>query len=260
MPTYSNEVVNLLESDEEGSVLAVWDSASGRREEGCDDDSVVVLEDQRMGNEETEEQGFDSQMDGLSEVSIERPAAFGYDNWRKFSDMHPGRPNGMGFLIFGSPQTWSRPLFLHRFANGRFLRNVVDANRTKVQRIRDLVIQDARNNFDVDLRSAPYYGDLPVCVKLCFYRRLPNSAFVNERRTNPLKQNWKQEIVGTPDTSRPDLDNMCKLIIDSLQGLLYKDDQSVAKIVASKCWDFEFPYDGKTEIDVHYLDDGNIFD
>ena len=261
MPTYSNEVVNLLESDEEDSVLAVWDSSnSGMRQDGGDDNSVVVLEDPNLDKEGIEEQGFDSQMDVMSEGTVERPAPFGYDNWRKFTNMHPGRPNGMGFLIFGSPQTWSRPLFLHRIANGRFLRNVVDPNRTKVQRIRDLVIQDALNNFDVDLRLAPYYGDLPVSVTLSFYRRLPNSAFVNERRTNPLKQNWKQEIVGTPDISRPDLDNMCKLVIDSLQGLLYKDDQCVAKIVATKCWDFEFPYDGKTEINVHYLDNGNIFE
>ena len=93
--------------------MAVWDLASGRQEEGCDDDSVVVLEGQRMDNEGAEEQGFDSQMDGFSEASIERPAAFGYENWRKFSDMHPGRPSGMGSLIFGSPQTWSRPLFFH---------------------------------------------------------------------------------------------------------------------------------------------------
>ena len=178
MPTYPKEVVNLLESDEEGSVLAVWDG--GGAQGGNDDNSVVVLEDQH--NEDT------LMEDNTSDATIKRPAEFGYDNWRKFSNMHPGRPNRMGFLIFGSPQTWSRPHFLHpRFANGRFLRNVVDSNRTKVQRIRDLVIQDARNNFDVDLRSDPYYGDLPVSVKLCFYRKRPNSAFVNERRTNPLK-------------------------------------------------------------------------
>ena len=191
MPTYPKEVVNLLESDEEGCVLVVWDGGGGAQG-GNDDNSVVVLEDQH--NEDT------LMEDNTSDATIKIPAEFGYDNWRKFSDMHhPGRPN-----------------------------------RMKVQRIRDLVIQEARNNFDVDLQLAPYYGDLPVCVKLCFYRRLPNSAFVNERRTNPLKQNWKHEIVGTPDVSRPDLDNMCKLIIDSLQGLLYKDDQLVAKIVATK--------------------------
>ena len=141
MPTYPDEVVNLLELDEEGSVLAVWDG--GGAQGGNDDNSAVVLEDQH--NEDT------LMEDNTSEATIERPAEFGYDNWRKFSDMHPGRPNGMGFLIFGNPQTWSRPLFFHRFANGRFFCNVVDANRTKVQGIRDLVIQDARNNFDVNL-------------------------------------------------------------------------------------------------------------
>ena len=125
MPTYSNEVVNLLDSEDEGSVLAVWDGAAAG---GGGDDSVIVLENQRI--EDTmdvmlEDQRIEDTTDTMwddnnSEATIERPAAFGYENWRKFTDMHPGRPNGMGFLIFGSPQTWSRPLFLHRFANGRF--------------------------------------------------------------------------------------------------------------------------------------------
>ena len=101
MPTYSSEVVNLLDSDDEGSVLAVWDGAA---EQAHDDNSVVVLEGQRI------EDTMDTMMeDNNSEATIERPAPFGYDNWRKFTDMHPGCPNGMGFLIFGSPQTWSRP-------------------------------------------------------------------------------------------------------------------------------------------------------
>ena len=117
MPTDSNEVVNLLELDEEGSVLAVWDSSAlGRPKEGADDNSIVVLEDQHMDDEGTEDQGFDAPMDGngLSKATIERPAEFSYDNWRKFSDMHPGRPNGMGFLIFGNQETWSCPFFFHQ--------------------------------------------------------------------------------------------------------------------------------------------------
>ena len=105
----------LLDSEDEGSVLAVWDGAAAEGNNDNSVDSVVVLEDQHI----------DMMVeDNNSEATIERPAPFGYDNWRKFTNMHPGRPNGMGFLIFGSPQTWSRPLFLHRFANGRFLRQV----------------------------------------------------------------------------------------------------------------------------------------
>ena len=91
-----------------------------------------------------------------------------------------------------------------------------------------------------------------------FYQRLPNSAFVNEKRTNKLKQEWRNHIIGTPDIKRPDLDNMCKLIIDALQGIVYSDDMSVVKIVAIKCHDYEFPYEGKTEIDVKFVNDDDM--
>ncbi len=254
MPTYSNHVISLLESDDDGSVLAVWNER-----EGSDSNSVVVLEEQHIDVLEDQPMEDQPMLDDDSEATIERPAPFGHANWRKFQDMHPGRPNGMGFLIFGEPQTWSRPTFFTRWANGRFLRNVVDSNKAKKKQIRDLVIQEAKNNYDIDLTQGPYYGDLAVEMELRYYRRLPNTAFVNDRRTNKLKEFWKNYIVGTPDTKRPDLDNMVKLVKDSLVGIMYKDDEQVVKFVATKCHDFEFPYDGKTEVNVRYVDDFAIY-
>ena len=129
-----------------------------------------------------------------------------------------------------------------------------------LKRIRELVIQDARENYDVDLsQGGAYFAGLPVRVVMRFYRRLPNTAFVNEKRTNRLKQEWRNYIIGTPDIKRPDLDNMCKLIIDALQGIVYDDDMFVVKIVAIKCYDYEFPYEGKTEVDVKYVNDDDMY-
>ena len=252
MPIYSNSVINLLDSDDDGSILQVWDGNS-------DGNSVVVLDRhfENHSDDHSMEDALDRQSDDSSET-IDKPARFGYDIWRKFQDMHPGRPNGMGFLLFGAPQTWSRPNFYHRWTNGRFLRNVVCTNRAKIKRIRELVIQDARENYDVDLTQGPYFAGLPVRVVMRFYRRLPNSAFVNEKRTNKLKQEWRNHIIGSPDIKRPDLDNMCKLIIDSLQGIVYSDDMYVVKIVAVKCFDYEFPYEGKTEIDVKIINEEDL--
>ena len=51
---------------------------------------------------------------------------------------------------------------------------------------------------------------------------------------------------------------MCKLIIDSLQGIVYSDDMYVVKIVAVKCFDYEFPYEGKTEIDVKIINEEDL--
>ena len=130
MPTYSGSVINLLDSDDDGSILQVWDGNS----EG---NSVVVLDRQFENQSNREDHSMEDALEHQSEDSseiIDQPARFGYDIWRKFQDMHPGRPNGMGFLLFGKePQTWSRPAFYHRWANGRFLRNVVCTNRAKVK-------------------------------------------------------------------------------------------------------------------------------
>lgn len=38
-------------------------------------------------------------------------------------------------------------------------------------------------------------------------------------------------------TSRPDLDNIAKAILDGLNGIIYVDDNQVAQIVASKKYD-----------------------
>ena len=38
-------------------------------------------------------------------------------------------------------------------------------------------------------------------------------------------------------TSRPDLDNIIKIVLDSLNGVVFKDDASVVQIIASKKYD-----------------------
>lgn len=39
-----------------------------------------------------------------------------------------------------------------------------------------------------------------------------------------------------PHTKRPDLDNLCKAILDAANGILWADDTQVAELEASKCY------------------------
>lgn len=51
-----------------------------------------------------------------------------------------------------------------------------------------------------------------------------------------LPKAHKGRKVGDCHTQRPDIDNICKAITDSLNGLAYQDDGQIARLVASKEW------------------------
>lgn len=46
----------------------------------------------------------------------------------------------------------------------------------------------------------------------------------------------KKELIGQPHTTRPDIDNIVKIILDSLNGLAYKDDNQIAKLEVEKVY------------------------
>jgi len=52
-------------------------------------------------------------------------------------------------------------------------------------------------------------------------------------RPQRMKASPDQEI---PHTVRPDLDNLCKAILDAANGILWADDTQVASLEASKCY------------------------
>lgn len=46
----------------------------------------------------------------------------------------------------------------------------------------------------------------------------------------------KIELLGNPHLQTPDLDNLIKNVLDRGNGILWKDDNSIYKITASKFW------------------------
>lgn len=61
----------------------------------------------------------------------------------------------------------------------------------------------------------------PVKVSICYSRQLAKS--------NPKFWAFRQDL------GKPDLDNVAKLVLDSLNGLAYADDSQVIEIRLAKC-------------------------
>jgi Holliday junction resolvase RusA-like endonuclease len=59
------------------------------------------------------------------------------------------------------------------------------------------------------------------------------------RRPQSLSKKERNEIDGgktVPKTTKPDIDNLTKAILDALNGIVWKDDAQVAQINIQKIW------------------------
>lgn len=68
-----------------------------------------------------------------------------------------------------------------------------------------------------------------VYVDITAYYKIPKSA--SKKKTTDM-------IMGfVKPTKKPDLDNIAKIICDSLNGIAYKDDSQVTKLIVRKFYD-----------------------
>ena len=71
--------------------------------------------------------------------------------------------------------------------------------------------------------------DGPLQIDIVFYFPIP-------------KRTKKSDIpffVGAPKIGVPDVDNLCKTCFDALNGIVYRDDNQICRITASKVYDLE---------------------
>ena len=64
----------------------------------------------------------------------------------------------------------------------------------------------------------------PVELTIEFFMPIPNSLSIKK----------KALLTGRPHTSRPDLDNLLKILLDAANGVLYKDDSQIYEIHSCK--------------------------
>ena len=124
-------------------------------------------------------------------------------------------PDRISFIIPGNPVPKGRPRISVRDGKA-FARTPA-----KTVIFENLVKHEAALAMD---GQAPYEGPVDLKINVC----LPHST------SWPA---WKRDGVFSGEilqTSRPDLDNYIKAILDGLNGVVFKDDAQVVNIGASK--------------------------
>jgi len=96
---------------------------------------------------------------------------------------------------------------------------------SKTKNFEDLIRWNFRNKYNVELEAS--YN--PFIAKITAIYRPPKST----------SKKKLQELMGTPYTKKPDVDNVAKSILDALNGLAYKDDNQVSKLIVDKQYGIE---------------------
>ncbi len=117
-------------------------------------------------------------------------------------------------IIPGKPIGKGRP----RFGNGRTY--TPEATREWEGMVRRTVERECAS-----LGIEPARG--PVRVSIRAYFEIPRS------RTRAQKDECR---AGQASPGKPDIDNLAKIVMDSLNGLVYRDDVQVQRLSASKEW------------------------
>ena len=79
-------------------------------------------------------------------------------------------------------------------------------------------------------RAAPAAG--PIILTLVFEFERPAAHYVGRRKGGELRDDAPRRW----HTIKPDGDNLVKLIKDALNGVAWRDDAEVARLVVSKVW------------------------
>lgn len=117
------------------------------------------------------------------------------------------------FTVIGKPQGKARP----RFDSRRKITYTPEKTKSYEALVRTSYRAQCRN--ELPLKGA-------VKAEIIAYFPIPKSAKKAER---------EEMQAGTrKPTTKPDMDNIIKAILDALNGYAYKDDAAVVKVVAEK--------------------------
>lgn len=67
-------------------------------------------------------------------------------------------------------------------------------------------------------------AEQPISINITFFMPIP-------------KAKHKHNLQLTPHTSRPDIDNLIKFILDACNNIIYSDDALISKLTAQKLYD-----------------------
>lgn len=116
------------------------------------------------------------------------------------------------FTVKAKPQGKGRP----RMANGHCY------TPQTTRDFENLIAQEYKT------QCKAYYANVPLMVQITAWMPIPKAT---------SKANREKMLNGEiAPTVKPDIDNICKAILDALNGVAYADDTQVVKLHASKCY------------------------
>ena len=137
----------------------------------------------------------------------------------------------MRFTVIGTP----KPLKRHRHSRKGF--------------VYDPSFQDKKAfslQANIMKPNKPLEGALKVTLK--FYFKRPKSHY----RSGAFSKLLKQNISDNYHPKKPDLDNLVKLVCDSMEGSWFKNDSQIASIRAEKYY-CELSEEPRTEVQICFL-------
>lgn len=76
----------------------------------------------------------------------------------------------------------------------------------------------------------PYLGDGPLQASIVLYEQRPKGHWTSK---GSLSATGRRSVF---PVRKPDLDNAAKLVLDSLNGCLYRDDAQIARLSIMRMW------------------------
>lgn len=145
----------------------------------------------------------------------------------------PNQQSSFDLVIDGQP----RPQARYRHHNGG-LANLCRRRMLEIRR----QCREATNN------HVMFPANIPVSVTIWLYRRRSNMDFRGGRRA---PENIRPVAAPTAVANDPaDIDNLGKLVLDALNGVVYADDRQVVSLVLHKQRDSEGACLGRTVVHV----------
>lgn len=118
----------------------------------------------------------------------------------------------VNFTIIGKIETKGRPRF---FTKGKYPIVYTPANTKKYE---ELVRKEYNNMYN--------FGERPLYAKIRAYFSIASS----------ISQKKRNQMVLEPCIKNKDLDNIAKIILDSLNGVAYNDDKQITELEITKNW------------------------
>lgn len=94
-------------------------------------------------------------------------------------------------------------------------------NDEKYTKYRDLIQSQVMSNTDKILIDGPVILDL-------------NFSFPVPKQLSGVRRQYQKTANWVPHIVRPDIDNLAKLVIDSLEGMIYRNDTQINTLIVRK--------------------------